>query len=61
MMPLQMPPEPNDTVRKISIKIGDEEFSADWGKPIPHNEAMRRLRVMLSTFDREAQEPSNER
>jgi hypothetical protein len=56
-MPLQMPPESPATVRKISIKIGDEEFNADWGREIPHAEAMRRLRIMLSTFDREAQEP----
>ena len=42
-----------DTVRNASIKIGNEAFSVDWGCEIPHAEAMRRLRIMLSTFDRE--------
>lgn len=51
-MPLIVERE-NDTVRKVSIKIGNEEFNADWGCEIPHAEAMRRLRIMLSTFDRE--------
>ncbi len=52
-MPIVAPVEEETTVRKISIVVGDESFHADFGSGIPHAEAMRRLRVMLNTFDRE--------
>lgn len=51
-MPTQMP-KPDDGVRKISIEVGSEKFSCDFGQDIPHAEAMKRLRIMLATFDRE--------
>ncbi len=58
-MPIMMPAEDPPTVRKIAIVIGDENFSADFGVALPHAEAMRRLRIMLSTFDRsEPEQPA---
>lgn len=48
----------DDAVQSVSIQIGNETFSAKWAKPLPHAEAMRRVRVMLSTFDREPALPT---
>ena len=54
--------EQPETVRLVAIHIGDETFTAKWDKGIPHAEAMRRVRIMLGTFDREPmKEPTDGR
>lgn len=59
-MPLKVKRQ-EPTVRKASIAIGSETFSVDWGREIPHAEAMRRVRIVLATFDREpAQETTDD-
>ena len=51
-MALRVETEP-DTVRKFRIEIGSEFVACDFGRDIPRNEAMKRIRIMLDTFDKD--------
>ena len=51
-MAVQVPTE-TETVRTIHIQIGSEWTKADFGRDIPHAEAMEKARIILDTFDRE--------
>lgn len=55
-MALAIDREP-EMVRHIKVEVGAQSHAVDFGRPIHHAEAMRRLREILRTFDREEELP----